>query len=232
MSYKYDKTSWNIYDETKTPEENRANNAIITQALLDKIESQLQQSSAELLVDIEYGDELKAVVSTDAANVVLVTLTLPDPANESVFHATSANILSQFISDNSPLMYYGTDSNNILGRHTFPISANTTPSIIRRVVENLSIGDSFNIDLIDATDGKAIITVFKECEGNTGVTGHIKELNEASANSLNHTSNIVLSSTNMKIQNSYEVTSVLRDDGFFEYPLNEFVAIDSITADE
>lgn len=68
MAYQYVETPWAQYDDTKTLEENRVLNAVITQASLAKMEAELKRLSADFIVSVTTGETAAGDVVDDTNN--------------------------------------------------------------------------------------------------------------------------------------------------------------------
>ena len=80
MAYQYKPNNWNVYDESKSYEENKANDAVITKKKLDHLEDGVKKASADIVMGtIEVAEgatpsaafELDNVTGTRTFNLVL-----------------------------------------------------------------------------------------------------------------------------------------------------------------
>ena len=79
MAYQYNPNNWNEYDNDKTFNENKQNDAVISKQKLDRLESAVRALSAELTVgSISIGDKAEANIETNKiTGTAYLNMTIP-----------------------------------------------------------------------------------------------------------------------------------------------------------
>lgn len=89
--------------------------------------------------------------------------------NDAVAKADVAKMIEGFDSGFSPMQYYGTDKNNVLGIHNLPVGSTEKPEIEQAVFMGVTAGDMLHISLAkQVVDKKFIIDCYKEISGRKG----------------------------------------------------------------
>lgn len=93
------------------------------------------------------------------------------PSNKgNVKKADTAVMLEGFNSGFSPMQYYGTDQNNVLGIHNLPVGGTSTPNLEQATFIGVSNGDLLSIALAkEIKNNKFMIGTYKEIIGEKGV---------------------------------------------------------------
>lgn len=100
--------------------------------------------------------------------------------NDAVAKADVAKIIEGFDSGFSPMQYYGTDNNNVLGVHNLPMGSTVTPEIEQAIFMGVTTGDMLHIPLAkQIVNNKFMIDFYKEIIGEKGLEKVLCEFNRA-----------------------------------------------------
>lgn len=203
-------------------------NILISKENLKSILSQFKISIFKSIEDfIEYKVMKQEIYDNDGDGIVdksKISENIEDIDKEKLIKIINA------ISKTNPQQYLGTDLNNKLGCHYFPINQATHNSIEQKVSLNVKKGDIIFIESIsDMQEQKAFVQVYKYIEGEENVIATLKKFNNTCKENFIYTNNIEFDDS-CHIKNKYLYNTALVD-GVYQTDIinkNEFLSINAI----
>ena len=131
-----------------------------------------------------------------------------------------------------PLQYYGTNNENELGMHYFPINTKDNTGLEQRVCLNAKANQIITVDsALDISDNKVIVDCYKFVSGEENVISTIKTFNNTEKDNFFYDKDNIEFSDSMHIKKEHNLVLNKNNDGFYESEIinkNDYLDIQRI----
>ena len=128
-----------------------------------------------------------------------------------------------------PLQYYGTNNENELGMHYFPINTKDNTGLEQRVCLDAKANLIITVDsALDISDNKVIVDCYKFVSGEENVISTIKTFNNTEKDNFFYDEENIEFTDSMHIKKEYELNLTKNNDGFYEseiIDMNKFLEL-------
>ena len=128
-----------------------------------------------------------------------------------------------------PLQYYGTNNENELGMHYFPINTKDNTGLEQRVCLNAKANQIITVDsALDISDNKVIVDCYKFVSGEENVISTIKTFDNTEKDNFFYDKDNIEFTDSMHIKKEYELVLNKNNEGFYEseeIDINKFLEL-------
>lgn len=116
-----------------------------------------------------------------------------------------------------PLQYYGTNNENELGMHYFPINTKDNTGLEQRVCLNAKANQIITVDsALDISDNKVLVQCYKFVEGEKDIISTIKTFNNTEKDNFFYDEDNIEFTDSMHIKKEHEINSRKNSKGYYE----------------